>query len=82
MHHRNVLGRTLGIAPTSVAVRVVDGRITLRGAVERKSLVPVVVRRCLGVDGVVDVTADLDHRVDDISGTSEAALSRPARPAR
>ncbi|MCX5166776.1 CBS domain-containing protein [Streptomyces antibioticus] len=60
-----VLLRTLGVEPDAVTVHVVDGRVTLRGTVERKSLVPVAVRLCQGVDGVVDVSAELDHRVDD-----------------
>ncbi|MEU6548029.1 CBS domain-containing protein [Streptomyces sp. NPDC046859] len=60
-----VLLRTLGIAPGAVAVRVVDGRVSLKGVVERASLVPLVVRLCQGVDGVVDVSAELRHRVDD-----------------
>ncbi|MEU2297448.1 CBS domain-containing protein [Streptomyces antibioticus] len=60
-----VLLRTLGVEPDAVTVHVVDGRVTLRGTVERKSLVPVTVRLCQGVDGVVDVSAELDHRVDD-----------------
>ncbi|GAB2922523.1 MULTISPECIES: CBS domain-containing protein [Streptomyces] len=68
-----VLVRTLGLAPDTVTVRVVDGRVALRGTVERKSLVPVVLRLCRGVDGVVDVSAELDHRIDD---TAEA-LSGP-----
>ncbi|MEU1515600.1 CBS domain-containing protein [Streptomyces sp. NPDC005811] len=60
-----VLVRTLGVAPGTVTVRVVDGRVSLTGTVERASLVPVVVRLCQGVDGVVDVSAELNHRVDD-----------------
>jgi CBS domain-containing protein len=71
-----VLLRTLGISPDAVVVRVVDGRVTLRGTVERKSLVPVVVRLCGGVDGVVDVSAELDHRVDDTSAGAEQGTSR------
>lgn len=63
----DVLVRTLGIAPDSVTVRVVDGRVSLTGSVERKSLIPVAVRMCQGVDGVVDVTEQLSHRTDDTS---------------
>ncbi|MER5825116.1 CBS domain-containing protein [Streptomyces mirabilis] len=63
----DVLVRTLGIAPGSVTVRVVDGRVSLTGSVERKSLIPVAVRMCQGVDGVVDVTEQLSHRTDDTS---------------
>ena len=53
------------ITPGAVTVRVVDGRVSLTGTVERTSLVPVVTRLCQGVDGVVDVSAELHHRVDD-----------------
>ncbi|NUV60192.1 CBS domain-containing protein [Streptomyces sp. CAI-85] len=74
-----VLLRTLGIEPGEVTVHVVDGRVTLRGTVERKSLVPVTVRLCQGVDGVVDVTADLNHHVDDTTTTPEPEATHHAR---
>jgi CBS-domain-containing membrane protein len=75
---REVLLRTLGVTPGAVLVRVVDGRVSLEGTVERRSLVPVVVRLCQGVDGVVDVSARLHHRVDDTSAAPEATASRRA----
>ncbi|MET9132939.1 CBS domain-containing protein [Streptomyces antibioticus] len=74
-----VLLRTVGIPPGAVTVRVVDGRVSLKGTVERKSLVPVVIRLCQGVDGVVDVSAELQHRVDDTSTAGEPGASRRAR---
>ncbi|MET9059361.1 CBS domain-containing protein [Streptomyces antibioticus] len=74
-----VLLRTLGIEPGEVTVHVVDGRVTLRGTVDRKSLVPVTVRLCQGVDGVVDVTADLNHHVDDTTTTPEPEATHHAR---
>ncbi|MER5583223.1 CBS domain-containing protein [Streptomyces asoensis] len=73
-----VLLRTLGIMPEAVTVRVVDGRVSLKGRVERKSLVPVVIRLCQGVDGVVDVSAELRHRVDDTSSVPGPEASRRA----
>ncbi|WP_151478295.1 CBS domain-containing protein [Streptomyces albicerus] len=76
----DVLVRTLGIPPTAVTVHVVDGRVTLRGTVERRSTVPVVVRLCRSVDGVVEVSEHLDHRVDDTAshtGTSRRAELSP-----
>ena len=73
----DVLVRTLGITG-AVTVRVVDGRVSLKGTVERRSLVPVVVRLCQGVDGVVDVTAELHHRIDDTSNAPETGASRRA----
>jgi CBS domain-containing protein len=75
----DVLVRTLGIAPDSVTVHVVDGRVTLSGTVERKSLIPVAVRLCQGVDGVVDVTAQLNHRTDDTSESPDTASPRRAQ---
>ena len=72
----DVLLRTLGLTPGAISVRVVDGRVSLKGTVERKSLVPVVVRLCQGVDGVVDVSAELRHRVDDTSSAPETGASR------
>lgn len=58
----DVLTRTLGLAPYSVTVHVVDGRVTLKGTVEQANLIPVVERLCRGVDGVVDVRSDLEHK--------------------
>jgi CBS domain-containing protein len=76
----DVLVRTLGIPPTAVTVHVVEGRVTLRGTVERRSTIPVVVRLCRSVDGVVEVSDHLDHRVDDTGGTaSEIGSSRRAQ---
>ncbi|MCX4572740.1 CBS domain-containing protein [Streptomyces sp. NBC_01571] len=76
---RDVLVRTLGIAPDSVTVHVVDGRVVLSGTVERKSLIPVAMRLCQGVDGVVDVTQQLSHRTDDTADTLRASSPRRAQ---
>ena len=58
----DVLTRTLGLAPYSVTVHVVDGRVTLKGTVEQANLIPVVERLCRGVDGVIDVRSDLEQK--------------------
>lgn len=50
-----VLGRILAIGPGEVQVDVTDGVATLRGRVTQPRLVPVLVRLCRGVDGVVAV---------------------------
>ncbi|MGQ4360372.1 CBS domain-containing protein [Streptomyces sp. SAS_272] len=71
-----VLLRTLGIAPDAVDVRVVGGQVSLKGTVERRSVMAVVVRLCQGVDGVVDVSAALQYRVDDTPTTPEATSRR------
>ncbi|GGL16520.1 CBS domain-containing protein [Streptomyces flaveus] len=76
----DVLMRTLGIPPTAVTVHVVEGRVTLRGIVERKSVIPVALRLCRSVDGVVDVSEHLDFKVDDTgSPTADAGSPRRAQ---
>lgn len=71
-----VLDRTLGISADEVGVKVTDGRVSLHGSVERRGLVPVLMRLCEGVDGVVDVTGELGYRTD------EAAAVAPHEPGR
>jgi CBS-domain-containing membrane protein len=60
-----VLTRTLGVAPSAVTVEVADGHVTLTGSLERKSLVPIAVRLCESVDGVVEVVDRLSYLRDD-----------------
>ncbi|MFF6999739.1 CBS domain-containing protein [Streptomyces sp. NPDC008313] len=61
----DILVRTLGLPPSALTVEVSEGRVTLSGTVERESLIPVVVRLCDGVDGVVDVVNRLEAGRDD-----------------
>jgi CBS-domain-containing membrane protein len=61
----DILERTLFIPPTAVQVEVGDGIVTLRGTVEQKTLVPVTVRLCRDVDGVVAVRDQLGFAFDD-----------------
>ncbi|MFJ8074456.1 CBS domain-containing protein [Streptomyces sp. NPDC096176] len=61
----DVLVGTLGVSPASVSVDVTDGRVTLSGTLARKGLVPVVVRLCESVDGVVKVVDRLSFEQDD-----------------
>ncbi|MFH9589689.1 CBS domain-containing protein [Streptomyces luteogriseus] len=63
----DVLVRTLGLAPSDVAVDVRDGRVTLKGRVATEQIIPVIERLCGGVDGVVSVDSDL-HRLDGTPG--------------
>ncbi|GAA3784755.1 CBS domain-containing protein [Streptomyces chiangmaiensis] len=70
----DVIVRTLGLSPSSLTVEVADGRVTLSGRVERKSLLPVAVQLCEGVDGVVDVVNRLDFDRDD---TADEATVQP-----
>ncbi|TKA09451.1 CBS domain-containing protein [Actinacidiphila oryziradicis] len=66
-----VLGRTLSITPDAVQAGVRDGVVTLRGRVGQKSLVPIAVRLCRSVDGVVSVHNELEYVYDDSDSTSE-----------
>jgi CBS-domain-containing membrane protein len=61
----DVLEHTLYLAPDAVSVQVLDGVVTLRGKLERRSLVPITVRLCRAVDGVVTVHDHLRFDVDD-----------------
>ncbi|MFF3763952.1 CBS domain-containing protein [Streptomyces sp. NPDC001922] len=61
-----ILSATLGEPPSAVGVEVADGRVTLTGTLARSSLVPVLVRLCRSVDGVVDVEHDLGAELDDV----------------
>lgn len=51
--------------PARFAVEVVNGRVTVRGTVERRSLIPLLTHSIRHVEGVVSVTARLDHDLDD-----------------
>jgi CBS domain-containing protein len=66
----DVLTRTLRLSPSALSVEVTDGRVTLSGTVPRRSLVPVTVRLCESVDGVVDVTDRLTFTWDDTLSAS------------
>ncbi|HEV8562583.1 MAG TPA: CBS domain-containing protein [Actinophytocola sp.] len=62
-----VFERNLGVvvSPATVTVEVVDGVVTLRGELERRSMVPVAEALARRVDGVVDVHAHLTFAHDD-----------------
>ncbi len=70
----DILDNAFRMAPTDVTVHVVDGCVTLTGRVQRRSTIPVLVRLCRAVDGVVDVSEEIDHAVDD---TADSAPGRP-----
>ncbi|GAA2312376.1 CBS domain-containing protein [Streptomyces violaceusniger] len=70
---RDLLRRTLRLAPSAVTVDVTEGEVTLDGSVETRSLVPVIVRLCRGVDGVVSVTERIGYGTDDTGGSALAA---------
>ncbi|WP_329500472.1 CBS domain-containing protein [Kitasatospora herbaricolor] len=58
---RDILDRTLHLAPDAVRVTVRDGVVTLAGRVEEAGLIPVVERLCASVDGVVSVHQAIEH---------------------
>ncbi|MFF8594583.1 CBS domain-containing protein [Streptomyces sp. NPDC015220] len=66
---KDVLRRTLGLDPRDVTVEVRDGRVTLAGKVEHRSLIPVIEQLCRGVDGVVSATAQIAVGTDDARDT-------------
>lgn len=51
--------------PARFVVGVENGVVTLQGACERRSLVPLLVRAVHGVEGVVRVDSRLAYDVDD-----------------
>jgi CBS domain-containing protein len=62
---RGIFANTLWLDPADVQVRVCDGVVTLAGTVPCRSLVPIAVRLCEAVDGVVAVHDQLTWEADD-----------------
>jgi len=60
-----IILREFMMDPSRFFVRVEDGVVVLEGAVERRSLVPFVLRAVQGVEGVVRVEDRLTYDVDD-----------------
>lgn len=63
----DVITSTLGLSPSDISVQVDDGLVTLSGTIRRHSLVPVVLRLCNSVDGVVAVIDRLQYEEDDLA---------------
>jgi CBS domain-containing protein len=61
----DVLQSTLFVTPGAVQAEVRDGVVTLRGTLARRSLVPIALRLCRAVDGVVAVHDQLSFTFDD-----------------
>ncbi|MER6216137.1 CBS domain-containing protein [Streptomyces sp. NPDC001272] len=55
----DVLTRILHLAPSAITVDVDDGTVTLSGTVPHAELLPIIVRLCQSVDGVVTVDSRL-----------------------
>jgi CBS-domain-containing membrane protein len=62
---RRDLARVPGVDSTRMTIETTEGIVTLAGQLDRRSLVPVVVRLAERVDGVVDVVDRLSFRTDD-----------------
>ncbi|MEU6329719.1 CBS domain-containing protein [Streptomyces sp. NPDC047049] len=60
---REIVGRTARLGAAGVTADVVQGQVALHGSVEEPLLIPVLVRMCAGVDGVVSVSEDLKPAV-------------------
>ncbi|MCX3059266.1 CBS domain-containing protein [Streptomyces beihaiensis] len=69
----DLLRGVLGPVAADVTVEVREGQVTLGGAVEVKSLIPVIERMCRGVDGVVSVSGHIASRTDDSPGSRNGA---------
>ncbi|MFB7223572.1 CBS domain-containing protein [Streptomyces sp. NPDC056227] len=63
--NRDVLQRTMGLAPSEVTVEVRQGQVVLGGSIEFKSLIPIIERLCRSVDGVVSVSKHIAYQTDD-----------------
>jgi CBS domain-containing protein len=74
---REVFERNLGVVvnPATVTVEVDDGVVTLRGELERKSMIPIAETLTRRVDGVVDVNAYLAFTHDDTHIRVPAAMA-------
>ncbi|MFF1511231.1 CBS domain-containing protein [Streptomyces sp. NPDC058326] len=57
----DVITHTLRLSPSALSVQVEDGRVTLSGTLPRRGLVPVLLRLCNSVDGVVGVVDRLSY---------------------
>lgn len=72
-----VIGKYLGCDPDRAEVAVTDGIVTLRGEVERKSMVPLAARMTQSVNGVVNVVNMLAYAIDDSHLPTAADLDEP-----
>ncbi|GAA2345587.1 CBS domain-containing protein [Streptomyces caniferus] len=74
-----VVDRLFADSAETLSVRVTDGVVALSGRIRNMSLVPVAARLVRAVEGVVDVTFDLEGPEHEPTGTSVAdrILERP-----
>ncbi|MEV6246751.1 CBS domain-containing protein [Streptomyces sp. NPDC051742] len=63
----DVLGETLRLAPDTIRVTVDDGVVTLTGRVDERADVPVIMRLCRSVDGVVALHESIEYAYDNLA---------------
>ncbi|GAA1002457.1 hypothetical protein Aple_000520 [Acrocarpospora pleiomorpha] len=78
----DVIVRVLWEAPSTVSIEVENGRVTLTGQIELKSMISFTGRIVAAVDGVVDVDNRLTYARDDSIPTPDPLSARPVRPRR
>lgn len=70
----DVIRRTLWIDPDTIRVVVRQGVAHVEGQVERRSLIPVLVRLVGGVEGVVGVDEALSYLLDDVTPPNDLPM--------
>jgi osmotically-inducible protein OsmY len=79
----SVIDRTFRLEPGAVRADVSDGVVTLRGPVDRHSLVQALVQTVRSVAGVVGVDQRLTYEIDDLASIDPIApWRRTSAPAR
>ncbi|MFI9357988.1 CBS domain-containing protein [Streptomyces lydicus] len=75
---REVIGRTARLGTSAVRADVLQGQVTLHGSVDDPLLIPVLLRMCAGVDGVVSVSDDLKPTMAAGSSTAVDGSGAPS----
>ncbi|MFI7090371.1 CBS domain-containing protein [Streptomyces lydicus] len=75
---REVIGRTVRLGASAVTADVVQGQVTLHGSVDNPLLIPVLLRMCAGVDGVVAVSEDVKPAMAAGSSTTVDGSGAPS----
>ncbi|MFD8009021.1 CBS domain-containing protein [Streptomyces sp. NPDC058955] len=63
----DVLSDTLRLAPDTIRVTVDDGVVRLTGRVDERADIPVIVRLCRSVDGVVALHESIEYSYDNLA---------------
>ncbi|ARH89246.1 CBS domain-containing protein [Streptomyces sp. MOE7] len=75
---REVIGRTARLGASAVTADVIQGQVTLHGSVDNPLLIPVLLRMCAGVDGVVAVSEDVKPAMAAGSSTAVHGSGAPS----